>query len=104
MSLDALAYITTRSPLKVSIVFALGIILPSVFLGYLGVRSYRYENRLMHKEAEERFAVTANLIESKVAESLSGIISDLKKVATQPPFQGLDYGQLVAYLLSKPHV
>ena len=100
MALDTLAYIKTRSPVKVFVVFALGILLPNIFLGYLGVRSYRYENRLMHKEAEERFAVVANLIESNINERVSTLITRLRTMAGQPSFQRLDYAQIMPHLLA----
>jgi|GEM_PF-3310825 len=102
MALDnTLAYIKTRSPVKVFVVFTLGILLPNLFLGYLGLRSYRYENRLMHKEAEERFAVVANLIESKVNERVTTLIAELRAISGQPSFQRLDYAAIMPHLLTR---
>jgi hypothetical protein len=55
----------THSPLKVFIVFALGIIMPGGFLSFLGFRSFQYEGRLVQKEAEERFTAVTDLMQKK---------------------------------------
>ncbi len=102
MALDKLPYIKTRSPVKVSIVFAVGIILPCVFLSYLGSRSYQYEARLMQKETEERYAAVADLLVKKVEGHLSDFQSALRTIAAQPSLQHLDPAPIALLILSKP--
>src|SRR5258708_2405433 len=100
MSLDTLAYIKTRSPLKVSIIFAVGIILPSSILSYIGLRSYRYEQRLTQKETAERYATVADLIQTKVTTRLTDFLTPLRRIASEPGFQQLHTTDMWPALLS----
>src|SRR5580765_194505 len=102
MSLNALAVLKNRSPLKITLAFALGVFLPSGILSYIGLRSYQFEGRLMQKETEERYAVVADLVQTKVTGRFSELISSLNTIATQPGFQRLDSAHILPILLSPP--
>jgi signal transduction histidine kinase len=93
----------TRGSLKWSMAFALGIIVASGFLGYFGLRSYRYEARLVQKEAEERYATAADLVERKVADYLSGLLSALRPLAEQG-WLGKPDAERLPTLLSPPKI
>src|SRR6266404_4966699 len=70
-------------PLRVLAYFAIGIILPSIFLSYLGFRSLRVENMLQRKQAEERYSAVADLLQRKAGEWLTGLIRELKENVSQ---------------------
>jgi len=102
MSLDTLAYIKSWSPLKVSVIFALGILLPSGILGILGLRSYQNEHRLMQKETEERYTAVADLVQKRALKQLSDLVTSVKMIAGQAGFQRLEPTEILPVLLSPP--
>jgi signal transduction histidine kinase len=76
----------SRSPLlKVFLVFVAGIILPTMFLVYLGVQSIQSETLLLKKEAQERVGKTAQAIHDQaqlvIGEALAPFVQLAKTVA-----------------------
>src|ERR1019366_5110795 len=87
-------------PLWVLAFFAAGIILPSIFLSYLGYRSLRVENMLQRKQAEERYSAVADLLQRKAGEWLSGLVLELKQNVTSSIREKDTFGSRTERLLS----
>ncbi len=99
MLMDALDSVKTRNPLRVFAVFAVGIILPSGFLSYLGMRSFQYEGALLQKQTEERYATVADVSEKKVGDQLSDLVSALAKLGRHPAVEALRTREIIPILL-----
>jgi signal transduction histidine kinase len=89
----------SRHRSTIFIVFVAGIILPSAFLGYLGLRSFHYEGMVMQKQAEEHYAASADLIEKKIGEKLAAYVSLLHDLSRAPAVQARQTPELMSLAL-----
>ena len=76
-----------RRTVKVLTIFALGVILPSAFLSYLGFRSFQYEGMLIRSQTEERHAAAADLMQREAGEIFAAAVHRLEETIRSEPFQ-----------------
>src|SRR4051812_477438 len=86
---DTLRMLSTRlrgNPSRVFLAFALGIVLPSAFLSYLGFRSLNTEEKLLRNEAQERYQEAATSLQRLSMGTLRAPLSTLVDIAASEPF------------------
>src|SRR5262245_18716499 len=86
---------TASHPLRVFTLFAVGIIVPSSFLSYLGFRSLKTERMLQTRQAEEQYAAVADLMQRKSADIIRGLSQDWRRTIDTPALRS---GDAMAYL------
>lgn len=96
----ALETVFKGRPFRVFAIFAIGIILPSGFLSYLGFRSFQYERLLLTKQTEERYAALGDTLQRKADEYLHTLVSSLQHIVSSGPFQQRDFPAMITSLLS----
>src|SRR4051812_41869127 len=89
-----------RGRFKQFVIISLGLILPGIFLSFLGLRSVYYEGVLLERQVDERYASDATLIEKKAEERISDWLSALRLLASDSSIVRLDARHMIPFLLS----
>lgn len=92
------------TPFRLFAIFAVGIILPGVFLSYLGFRSFQYEGMLLKKQTEERYSAVADSIQRRVQDYLLAFRATLRTLVSSEAFQRWDLPTMTKELLATERV
>jgi len=75
------------SPFRVFVIFAIGIILPAGLLGYLGFKSFQYENIVLKNQSEQRYTAIADSIQKNANDFFLGLVDALHLLSESEAFQ-----------------
>ncbi len=101
---DSLQSVKTQSPLQVFALFAVGIILPSAFLSFLGWRSFQYEGALMQKKTEEQYAAVANLMQKEADNQVTQWVTALRTLGNQRGYNQPTPSEIIPQTLNTPQL